>query len=85
MPAQPKRRTNFTAQEIEQIKRLLKEATDEPLETVPTNAAIGTLSQEIETLRLDGIADEEIAALLTQSVGATVTADQVAKFGKGRP
>jgi hypothetical protein len=80
------RRANFTAQEIEQIKRLLQEAADEPPEPVQTNAVIGTLSDEIETLRINGMTDDDIAAVFTQSVGATVTAEQIAKgFGRAKP
>ena len=74
------RGTNFTPQEIEQIKRVLQEAADEPLEMVQTNAVIGTLSQEIETLRLNGMTDDDIAAMFTQSVGVTITAEQIAKL-----
>ena len=77
------RRTTFTAQEIEEIKRLLQEAADEPPDTFSTNAVVGTLRQAIETLRINGMADDNIAAALTQGVGATITAEQVAKvFGK---
>ena len=71
---------SFTAQEIAQIQKLLREAAGEPAESCDTDAVVGMLSDEIETLRRQGMTDGDIAALLTQGAGATITAEQVAEF-----
>ena len=70
----------FSAQELAQIQRLLREAANEPVESFETEAAMGTLSEEIDTLRRNGMTNDDIAALLTQGAGATITAEQVAQL-----
>lgn len=70
----------FTAQEITQIQKLLREAASGPEDRLETTTAMRMLSDEIEALRLDGIDDDQIAALISQSVGGTITADEVARL-----
>ncbi|MEO9229910.1 MAG: hypothetical protein ABI216_13345 [Devosia sp.] len=73
-------KSTFTAQEVAQIKKLLQEAASEPPEMIPIEALIGNLRDEIATLRRDGISDDQIAMVITEGAGATVTGEQVTQF-----
>lgn len=73
-------KSTFTAQEVAQIKKLLQEAANEPPEMIQIEALIGSLRDEIARLRRDGISDDQIATLITQGAGATVTGQQIAQF-----
>ena len=73
-------KTTFTAQEVAQIQRLLREAANEPEETFDTKNVVGMLSDEIEALRRQNMSDDAIAALISQGAGATVTGEEVSMF-----
>jgi len=73
-------KSTFTAQEVAQIQKLLQEAANEPPESFETEAVIGMLSGEIDTLRRQGMTDDEIASVISQGANATITADEVGRF-----
>jgi hypothetical protein len=74
-------KSTFTAQEIEEIRRLLREAVNEPpLERREAEPEPGILTDEIAALRRQGMSDDDIASLMTQGAGVSITADEVRKL-----
>jgi len=70
----------FSPREIAQIQELLLEAGNEPDNQAEAAAVLRTLGEQIDLLRSDGIDDDEIAALIGQVVGATITADEMTRL-----
>lgn len=68
----------FTVDQVAACNTALRTALGLPPEHVPVARFVGMISDEIEQLRAKGWADAEIAALVAESTGSVMTAQDIA-------
>ena len=71
----------FTGQQAADAQTALRKALGLAPEQFPLPAFVGMVSDEIEQLRKKGQTDEQIAAVINQTIGqATITAEDIGRF-----
>ena len=73
----------FTVDQIAACSTALRTALGRPPEHVSTERFVGMISDEIEGLRAGGWSDAEIAALVADSTGSVVAAEDITAFYAG--
>jgi hypothetical protein len=68
----------FTVDQVAACNTALRTALGLPPEHVPASRFVGMISDEIEQLRGRGWSDAEIAALVAESTGSVLTAEDIA-------
>ena len=70
----------FSIQEAVAVQRELRRSLGLGAETFPLPAFVGMISDEIEQFRSAGKSDADIAAVIRDTVGRDVSADDIARF-----
>jgi hypothetical protein len=67
----------YPIDEALKAQRALRRAAGLEEELFPVEAFVGMISDEIEALRMRGMADDQIAAMIEASSSIRITADQI--------
>ena len=70
----------FTGQQAADAQTALRKALGLPPEQFPLPAFVGMVSDEIEQLRAVGQSNDQIAAIISQVTGVTISAEAIATF-----
>ncbi len=69
-----------TGQQAADAQTALRQALGLPPEQFPVQAFVGMVSDEIEQLRSKGETDQQIAALITKTIGVELSTEQIAQY-----
>ena len=67
----------FTIEQLVAVQNTLRETLDSSPVEFPLQAFIGMISDEIEQLRVRGMSDEDIAALVVKATSVPVSGDAI--------
>lgn len=70
---------SYPIEEALRAQKALRDLAGLPAEMFPVQAFVGMISDEIETLRKQGHADEEIARTISAHSSIAITADEIAQ------